>query len=67
MSRLKVENFNKCVSLLREFVDESSETNNKKNIAKLALKQLEKITAGNESRTLYSRCDIAAKAVVSLP
>ena len=35
MVRLKVENLNKCVSLLREFIDESSEANNKKGIAKL--------------------------------
>jgi hypothetical protein len=67
MGRLKVENYNKCVSLLREFVDESSETRNKKDIAKLALEQLVKITAGTESPTLFRACDIAEKPVVSLP
>jgi hypothetical protein len=49
MGRLNLENLNKCVSLLREFVDESSEANTKKGIAKLALNQLQKIMAGNDS------------------
>jgi hypothetical protein len=67
MGRLKVENLNKCVSLLREFVEESSEANNKKGIAKLALEQLEKITAGGESQVAFGGCDIAAKPVISAP
>jgi hypothetical protein len=67
MGRLKVENLNKCVSLLREFVDESSEANNKKGIAKLALEQLERITAGIEPLAAFGGCDIAAKPVIALP
>lgn len=49
MSRLKSENLHKCVSLLREFIDEAAETDNKKVIAKMALGQLQKITAGGIS------------------
>jgi hypothetical protein len=46
MSRLKNENLNKCVSLLREFIDEASTQGSKKEIAILALDQLQNITAG---------------------
>ncbi len=49
MSKLKKENVKKCVSLLREFVEESSALDNKKARAILALNQLQKITAGNDS------------------
>ena len=49
MSRLKYENLKKCVSLLREFIDEAAEPNNKKVIAKMALGQLQKIKAGISS------------------
>lgn len=65
MGRLKVENLNKCVSLLREFVDESSEANNKKEIAKLALEQLEKITAGTEPMGTFA-CDIADRPIIDI-
>jgi hypothetical protein len=65
MVRLKVENLNKCVSLLREFIDESSEADNKKGIAKLALEQLEKITAGTESLGTFS-CDIAFRPIIGI-
>lgn len=67
MGRLKVENLNQCVSLLREFIDESPEADNKKGIAKLALEQLEKITAGVEPLSNFGACDIAAKPVISIP
>jgi len=49
MSQLKKENLKKCVSLLREFVEESAALDNKKQRAILALNQLQKITAGADS------------------
>jgi len=49
MSRLKNENLNKCFSLLREFIDEASKEDNKKEIAILALNQLRRITAGSDT------------------
>lgn len=52
MSRLKNENLNKCVSLIREFIDEASTEGNKKEIAILALNQLQNITAGTDEQTL---------------
>jgi len=48
MSNLKAQNLKKCFSLLREFIDESSQSS-KKGIALLALNQLQKITAGKDS------------------
>ena len=45
MSRLKIENVNKCISLLREYIEETS-LENRKEIAILALNQLQTITAG---------------------
>ena len=48
MSRLKNESFKKCVSLLREFIDEASTGSSKKEIAILALNQLQTITAGSD-------------------
>lgn len=47
MSQLKKENVKKCLSLLREYIEESS--NDKKERAVLALDQLQKITAGANS------------------
>jgi hypothetical protein len=47
MSNLKGKNLKKCFSLLREFIDESSQSS-KKGIAMLALNQLQKITAGTD-------------------
>ncbi|UCH93730.1 MAG: hypothetical protein JSV88_26160 [Candidatus Aminicenantes bacterium] len=64
MGSLKAENLKKCVSLLREFIDESSEANNKKGIAKLALDQLQRITAGTE--LLFNGCDSPAKPLAEL-
>ncbi len=49
MSRLKNENLNKCFDLIREFIDEASKDDNKKEIAILALNQLRRITAGTDS------------------
>jgi len=61
MGKLKKENVKKCVSLLREFVEESSAHDNKKERAILALNQLQEITAGNDSNItaigdVYLRC-----------
>lgn len=50
MSRLKDENLKKCVSLIREFIDEASTEGNKKEIAILALNQLQNITAGSDQQ-----------------
>ena len=52
MSRLKNENLKQCVSLLREFIDEASTQGNKKEIAILALNQLQSITAGEDQQYL---------------
>ena len=64
MSRLKSENLGKCVSLLREFIDESTETENKKEIAKMALGQLQKIKAGgtNSPAVLGPMCSSRPRA-----
>jgi hypothetical protein len=48
MSHLKKETVNKCISLLREYIEQTA-LNNKKEIAGLALNQLQKITAGTGS------------------
>lgn len=49
MSKLKKEKVKKCVSILREFVEESSAVDNKKERAILALDQLQKISAGTDT------------------
>lgn len=49
MNHLKNENLNKCLSLLREYLDEGP-SNNKKGAAILALDHLQKITAGTDSQ-----------------
>jgi len=46
MSNLKAQNVNKCLSLLRQFISEVPEKDNKKDTALLALNQLQNITAG---------------------
>jgi hypothetical protein len=51
MSHLKTENLKKCVSLLREFIDGASSPGEKKEMAALALNQLQNITAGTNSQT----------------
>ena len=49
MSHLKKEMANKCFSLLREYMYETP-LSSKKEIATLALDQLQKITAGTDSQ-----------------
>ncbi|MGD2089648.1 MAG: hypothetical protein PVH61_25960 [Candidatus Aminicenantes bacterium] len=49
MSHLKKKMANKCFSLLREYIDETP-LSSKKEIAVLALDQLQKITAGTDSQ-----------------
>jgi hypothetical protein len=51
MSRLKAENLKQCVSLLREFIDGTGSPGERKEIAILALNQLQNITAGTNSQT----------------
>ncbi|MCP5104258.1 MAG: hypothetical protein GY950_12800 [bacterium] len=46
MNNLKNETLNKCFSLLREFINDTSPANNRKGLAALALNQLERVTAG---------------------
>ncbi len=67
MGRLKTGNLKKCVSFLKEFIEESSEADDKKGIAKLALEQLEKITAGTEPLDTFFACDIAARPIIGRP
>jgi hypothetical protein len=45
MKRLKEQNVKRCFSLLREFINETP-LNSKKEMAVLALNQLQKISAG---------------------
>ena len=52
MSRLKTETVDKCFSLLREYIEETS-LENRKEIAILALNQLQAITAGEDSTAGY--------------
>lgn len=49
MSRLKDESLKRCFSLLREFIDDAQEVNNKKGVAILALNQLQRVAAGTTS------------------
>ena len=46
MGRLKKENSKECLSILREFIDDSPFMGSEKQRAVLALEQLQKITAG---------------------
>ncbi len=48
MSKLKVENSKKCLSILRQFVEETSSPGKNKNLAILAINHLQKITAGTD-------------------
>ena len=48
MKSLKAENAAKCISLLREFIEEASVQGNRKGTAVLALNHLQKITAGED-------------------
>jgi hypothetical protein len=56
MSHLKNENVTKCVSLLREFIEEASIQGNKKGVAILALNHLQRITAGAEPSPQLQGC-----------
>ena len=51
MSRLKTENLRQCVSLLREFIEGAGSPGERKEIAILALNQLQNVTAGTNSPT----------------
>jgi hypothetical protein len=51
MNFLRNENVKKCLSLLKEFVDESSVEDSRKGVAMLALDQLKRITAGDGDPT----------------
>jgi hypothetical protein len=55
MSHLKHESVNKCISLLREYIDEGP-GGSKKETAELALSQLQKITAGTGSQLVEPGC-----------
>ena len=54
MGHLKKVNVKKCVSILRTFIDESREEDERKGVAIQALGQLQKITAGTD--TLAPQC-----------
>ncbi len=47
MSHLRKENIKKCMSLLNHFIEESQDDAGKKGSARLALAQLQRITAGD--------------------
>ena len=55
MKRLKEQNVNKCFSLLREFINETP-LNSKKEMAVLALNQLQKISAGTGNQGSIPGC-----------
>jgi len=61
MSHLKKEMVDKCLSLLREYIDEAS-LSSKKESAILALNQLQKITAGNNDPTPQFSCTYKPRA-----
>lgn len=48
MSKLKVEDSKKCLSILRQFIEETTSPGKSKKMAVLALAQLQKITAGTD-------------------
>lgn len=52
MSRLKNKNSKKCFSILRQFIDEVPSNGEKREVAILALNQLQRITAGISSPEL---------------
>ena len=65
MSHLKKEIVDKCLSLLREYIDETS-LSSKKESAILALNQLQKITAGTNDLTLELGCTCKPRAAEPL-
>lgn len=50
MTDLKKQNVDKCLALLREFIDEADSRKGKKGSAVLALNQLQRITGGAKGR-----------------
>jgi hypothetical protein len=64
MSNLEHDSVNKCFSLLREYIDETSLTG-KKEMAALALSQLQQITAGTGTREPTPGCHGRPMADVS--
>jgi hypothetical protein len=52
MRQLKNEALRRCVSLLREFVEEPEAVGNKKEMAVLALNHLQRVIAGEELTNL---------------
>jgi hypothetical protein len=48
MSKLKVENSRKCLSILRQFIEETSSPGKSKEVAILAINHLQKVTAGTD-------------------
>jgi hypothetical protein len=48
MSKLKVENSKKCLSILRQFINETPSSGESKKMAVLAINHLQKITAGTD-------------------
>ncbi|MGD2090816.1 MAG: hypothetical protein PVH61_31880 [Candidatus Aminicenantes bacterium] len=67
MSKLKKENVKKCVSLLREFVEESSSHDSQKQRAILALNQLQKITAGTDTAVAIVDASLICMARPMIP
>jgi hypothetical protein len=67
MSKLKKENVKKCVSVLREFVEESSSLDNQKERAILALNQLQKITAGADTANANGNVSILSVGCIGRP
>jgi len=53
MGKLKKDNLNVCLSILKEFVDDSSSQENQKERAILALEQLQRITAGVDGADIF--------------
>ncbi len=62
MSHLRDERLKKCVSLLREYVEESKAQDHKKGTAILTLNQLQKIIAGTNFRA-----DVSARTCTGRP
>jgi hypothetical protein len=48
MSNLKVENSKKCLSILRQFINETSSPAKSKEVVILAINHLQKVTAGTD-------------------
>lgn len=61
MSHLKKEMVDKCLSLLRDYIDETS-LSSKKESAILVLNQLQKITAGKNYPTPLLNCSARPRA-----